>query len=260
MFIRRFLPLFMLLVLSLTLMTYQSNRGIFAPLKILSNPLNELNGAIHLFSESVRGYFMKFTIRDRENQELKEEIKRLLMQQQKYREIFFENQRLNELLSLKENEKRYVATARVISRGFDLWSNTITIEKGMNSGIMKDMAVVTPFGLIGKVTAVEGDYSHVLLITDVNFSSAVKSQETRREAVLSGTGTRRCILKYIPEEDAVKEGEVIVTSGFDDVFPKELMIGYVSKVLKKGTSIFQDAEVTPFQDLTKLDEVIVVRR
>ncbi len=258
--IRRFLPLFLLLVLSLTLMTYQSNKGIFAPVRFLSNPLNHLNGAIHLFSGSVKEYFGRFTVRDKENHALREEIKRLLLEQQRYREVFFENRRLKELLSLKENEKRYIATARIISRGFDLWSNTFTIEKGRNSGIKKDMAVISPFGLIGKVSMVDDDYAYVLLITDVNFSTAVKIQETRKEAILSGTGTGRCILKYVPEEDTIKEGEIVVTSGFDDIFPKEVMIGFISKVSRKGTSIFQDVEVTPFQDVTRLDEVIIISR
>lgn len=199
-------------------------------------------------------------MRDEENQMLRKEINSLLLEQQRYREIFFENQRLKEILSIKEKEKRYVTTAKIISRGPDLWSNTVVIEKGKNAGVKKDMAVITPLGLVGKVSMVDGDYAYVLLITDINFSTAVRIQETRKEAILSGTGTKHCILKYVPEEDTIKEGEIVVTSGFDDLFPKEMMVGRISKVSKKGTSIFQDVEVTPFQDPTKLDEVIIVSR
>lgn len=258
--IRRLFPLFMLLVLSLTLMTYQSNKGIIAPLRFLSNPLNHLNGMIYSLSSSVKRPFRRVMLRDAENQRLREEINRLLFEQQRFREIFFENQRLREILSLKEKEKRYVTAAKIISRGPDLWSNTLVIDKGKHSGIIKNMAVITPLGLVGKVYMVTDNYAYVLLITDINFSAAVRIQETRKEAILSGTGSRRCILKYIPEEDIIKEGAVVVTSGFDDIFPKEIRVGEVSKGSKKGTSIFQEVEVTPAQDLTKLDEVIIVSR
>lgn len=258
--IRRLFPLFLVLVLSLTLMTYQSNKGIIAPFRFLSNPLNYLNDAIHSLSISVKEPFRKITVRDEENKKLRGEIHRLLLEQQRYRDLFFENQRLREILSLKERERRYITAARIISRGLDLWSNTLVIEKGKRDGITKDMAVITPLGLVGKISMVTDHYAYVLLITDINFSAAVRIQETRKEAILSGTGARRCVLKYIPEEGVIKEGEAVVTSGFDDVFPQELIVGHVSKVSKKGTSIFQQVEVTPSQDLTKLDEVIIVRR
>ncbi len=258
--IRRFLPLFLLLVFSLTLMTYQSNRGAIAPFRFIGASLNHLNGMIHSLSVSVKEPFRKIMITDEENRRLRGELDRLVADQQKYRGIFFENRRLREILALREKEKRYVATARIISRGQDPWSNMIVIEKGSRDGITKDMAAVTSAGLVGKVSSVSDTYAYVLLVSDINFSASVKIQESRREAILSGTGGRRCILKYIPYEEEIKVGEVVVTSGFDDLFPQEVPVGYISRVAKKGASIFQEIEVVPFQDLTKLDEVVIVRR
>ncbi len=258
--IRRLVPFFLLLVLSLTLMTYQSNKGTIAPFRFLSDPLNHLNRAIHSLSVSIKEPFRKITLRDEENSRLRDEIHRLRLEKERYREAFSENQRLREILSLKEREKRYVATARIISRGLDPWSNTLVVEKGSRDGVSKDMAVVTPLGLVGKVSSAGENYSQVLLVTDISFSAAVKIQETRKEAILSGTGSGGCVLKYVPEDDTVKRGDVIITSGFDDLFPPELLVGYVSAVDKKGAGIFQRVEVTPAQDLTRLDEVVIVRR
>lgn len=258
--LRRLLPFLMLLVISLTLMTYQSNKGIIiAPLRFIRNPFNHLNSLFHSLSSSIKEPFRKSMLRDEENRRLRAEIDRLMSEQQRYRDIFFENQRLRELLSLRENEKKYVAAARVISRGLDRWSNTIVIDKGKINGISKDMAVVTPRGLVGKVSLVTDNYAYVLLVTDINFSAAIRIQETRKEAILSGN-EKNCILKYITQEDAVKEGEVVSTSGLDDLFPKDVVVGYISKVFRKGDSIFQNIEVRPFQDMTSLDEVAVIRR
>lgn len=258
--LRRLFPLFLLLVFSMALMTYQSNRGVVSPFRFMSGALSRINDVIHTLYVSAKEPFRKISLRDEDNRRLIEEIQRLTLEQQRHREIFFENQRLREALGLKERERRYVAAARIISRGLDRWSNIIVIEKGRRDGIEKDMAVITPAGIVGKVSSAGEHYSYVLLISDISFSAAVRIQESRKEAILSGTGARRCVLKYVPEEDEVKEGEIVVTSGFDDLFPPELPVGYIFRVSKKRDSIFQEIEVAPFQDLTRLDEVIIVRR
>jgi rod shape-determining protein MreC len=258
--IRRLFPVLLLVVVALTLMTYQSNKGAIVPFGFVGNFLNHLNEVVHSFSAAVREPFRKITLRDEENRKLRAELDRLIVEQQKQRDLFFENIRLREFLGLKEKEKRYVATARIISRGVDRWANMVVIEKGRRDGVAKNMAVITPSGLVGKVSSAADNYSYVLLVNDVNFSASVRIQETRNEAILSGAGGRRCVLKYVPEADVIKEGEVVVTSGFDELFPQEIPVGYVSKVSKKGASIFQEIEVVPFQDMTRLDEVMVVRR
>ena len=260
MYLRLLFPLLVLVVLSLTLMTYQSNKGRIAPFGFLGNTLDYLNALSHLFSTSLREPFRKIMLRDEENVRLRMEVNRLLEEQQRHREVFLENERLREILSLKDREKRYITAARIVSQGLDPWSSTVVINKGKHDGIAKDMAAITPLGLVGKVSLATDGFAHVLLITDINFSAAVKVQETRRETILSGTGAGRCTLKYIPVEEEVKEGELVVTSGFDDLFPQDIIVGYIARVSKKPTSIFQEIEVAPFQDVTKLDEVVIVKR
>lgn len=257
---RRFLPLFVLVILSFTLMTYQSNRGTISVFRFLSIPFDTVNYFFHSLSVSVREPFTKIRLRDEENRRLREEIQTYRTEQQRYRDIFFENQRLREILSLKEKERRYVTTARIISKGWDRWANTLILDKGSKNGVAKDMAVMTPAGLIGKVSLVTGTNAQVLLITDMNFSASVKIQETRREAIFSGTGSGSCMLKYISHEENLKDGEAVVTSGFDDLFPPEIPVGYIVRVSKKGSGIFQEVEVRPYQDLAKLDEVVVIKR
>lgn len=257
---RRLLPLVLLVVLAFTLMTYQSNRGILSPIGFVTGTINRTNGMLHSVLSSIREPFRKLLIRDEENRRLKEEVGRLVREQQGYRQLFFENLRMREILDFKAKEKRYVAAARIVSKGWSRWGQTLVIDKGKHDGIAKDMAVATPAGLIGKVSFTDDDYAYVLLITDINFSSAVKIQETRRDAILSGSGGGSCVLKYFPPEEDVKEGYVLITSGFDDLFPPEIPVGIVSKVSKKNTGMFREVEVRPFQDLGKLDEVVIVRR
>ncbi len=122
------------------------------------------------------------------------------------------------------------------------------------------MTVITPLGLAGKIIRVSDSYATMLWVSDINFSAAVRIQENRREAVLSGTGSRLCVLKYMPYEEKVKQGDVVMTSGFDSFFPPGIPVGYVSKIDIQGIGgNFQYVEVTPFQDSAKLEEVIIVR-
>jgi rod shape-determining protein MreC len=78
--------------------------------------------------------------------------------------------------------------------------------------------------------------------------------------VLSGTGGRTCILKYIPSESKVKTGEIVITSGLDMLFPAGIPVGYVSAVdAQKGEGSFQHIEVRPFQDDSEMEEAIIVK-
>lgn len=257
---RRFLPLLLLLVLSITLMTYQSGKASLTSPEFFSNPLNYLNGVFHSLVVFVRRPFDKIALRDEDNKRLREEINKLLLERQGYRDIFLENQRLKGLLLLKSMEKRHIAAARVISKSLDPWSNAVVIDKGSSDGILKNMAVITPKGLVGKVSFVSRNYANILLITDIAFSAAIKIQETRKDDILSGTGSGNCILKYVLHEETVNKGDVIVTSGFDEIFPPGIPVGNVSAVLRNDSGIFQRIEIKPFQDLLTLDEVIIIKR
>lgn len=254
------LLLLLFIILSLGLMTYQSKKDHLLPLRFLNNTLNGFHAIVNSVKDSVTSPFKKMLIREEENTRLKAELKRLLEEQQKYQEALLENRRLRELLSLKGKDHGYVTAARVIARGADQWSNTFVLDKGLSDGVTKDMTAITPKGLIGKISGVSNSYSYLLLLTDLNFSAAVRLQENRREGIISGMGLRKCQLKYIPPEEEVKVGNIVITSGLDSLFPQGIPVGYISKVDKKGAGLFQNLEVTPFEDNSKVEEVAIIKR
>jgi len=254
------LLLFFFIFLSLSLMTYQSKKEHLIPLRLLSNALTTLHSLVNSVRDTVTSPFKKMSIREEENMRLKAELRRLLEEQQKYQETVLENRRLKDLLSLREREQGFIMAAHVIVRGTDQWSNTFILDKGYSEGVTKDMTAITPKGLVGKIVGVSNSSSSLLLLTDFNFSVAVRLQENRREGILSGTGFRKCQLKYIPHEEEVKVGVAVITSGLDSLFPQGVPVGYVSKVDKKGEGLFQNIEVTPFQDDEEVEEVAIIKR
>ncbi len=241
-------------------MTYQSRKGHPLSVDFIGGPLDHLHAASNSFAETVKRPFRMIALREKENVELKKKITELELEREKYHEALLENKRLKELLSLREDKKNYVASAKVIARGVDNWTHTILIDKGAKDGVGKDMTAITPRGLAGKITSVSDSYAYILLLNDINISSAVRLQGTRVEGVLSGTGSRRCIMKYVPFEEEVKVGDIVITSGLDMLFPAGIPVGYVTKADKQaGTGNFQYIEVQPFQDSAKIEEVVIVK-
>ena len=254
------LLLFLLIIISLIFITYQSNRSSFQPLKFFTNIFNKFHEIKHSAKDSITAPFKRMLLRDEENKKLQAEIARLRTEQQRYQEAFFENRRLKNLLSLKEKEPRYVTSARIIAKSTDQWSNMLILDKGSSDGVKKDMTVITPLGLVGKISHATNSYSYLLLLTDINFSSAARIQKSRVEGVLSGQGLNKCVLKYIPYEEHVGIGDIVITSGLDRLFPKGIPIGYISKVNKVGTAPLQHIEVVPFEDTAKIEEVAIIQR
>lgn len=194
-----------------------------------------------------------------ENAILKEELRKSQLLRQQYAEILAENKRLLQLLELKQSEPQFVTSARVISFGSDRFLYAVTIDKGSDDGVSKDMAIVTASGLAGKIYSTTKDTSKALLLRDNNFSVSARLQESRHEGIISGTGRTFCVFKYIPPDVKVEKGDVIVSSGRDGIFPKGIPIGVVESVKKEGVEFFQEILVRPFQSEARLEEVAVVK-
>ena len=254
---KRLLILFVLVSATVALMSYQHDKRAFSFFDaVISYPYYALNE----FTSNAGVTFRRMRSAFEENNLLRKKVNELLLEKQQYGEIILENERLKALLSFKEQEPRFVTAARVIARGPDRLLNIVILDKGEKSGIEKGMAVITPQGLIGKIYSVRDSFSDVLLLKDSNFSVAVRLQNSRREGVVSGAGYDYCLLKYVPPEENVVKGDVVITSGFDGIFPEGLPVGVVSKVRKEGIEFFQYIEVKPFQSSDKLEDVIVLKR
>lgn len=258
---RKSLLLFLLvIILSLSLMTYQSNRTHLLPLKSLNNILNVFYDMKSSIRDFIASPFRRMLLREEENMRLKAELSDLRKEQQQWQETLHENRRLRELLALREKEQHYVTSAQVIARGTDQWTNTFVLDKGTKDGITKDMIGMTEKGLVGKISSVSDSYSHLLLLSDIHFSVSARLQGSRAEGVVSGTGFRKCQMKYILYEEEVKKGDIVITSGLDLFFPPGIPVGYVSRVNKKDVGMFQEIEILPFMDNAKVEVVAIIKK
>lgn len=135
----------------------------------------------------------------------------------------------------------------------------ITIDRGAAAGIAKAMPVVVPAGVVGRVYGVSQHTADVLLLVDRNSSVAVRVDRTRARANVRGTGRPDgCRLDYALRTEDMSEGDLLVTSGTDGVFPRGLPVGKVTRLHRSANGLFQEAVVVPSVDVTRLEEVLVV--
>src|SRR5215467_3512947 len=138
--------------------------------------------------------------------------------------------RLQTLLAFKEQFISKTVAAQVIgSSGSDL-SRIVYIDKGEDRGIKRDMGVITADGVVGKVLLVYPSESQVLLISDQSSGVGAVLEKSRLQGVLRGTTNGEVTLERVMSDEQVQPGETVLTSGGDQIFPKGLPIGSVTKV------------------------------
>ncbi len=192
-----------------------------------------------------------------ENRQLKEQIEQMRLEQVRLTEDASQARRLQTLLAFKEQYIAKTVAAQVIgSSGSDL-SRVVYIDKGKNSGIDRDMAVITADGIIGKVLLVYPNEAQVLLISDQSSGVGAILENSRLQGVLRGSPNGEVVLERIMSDEAVQPGETVLSSGGDQIFPKGLHVGTVTKV-GPGKDLFLNIKIRPAADLSKLEEVLVL--
>lgn len=214
---------------------------------------------------SARDFFLSIQeLRDvkLENKRLREAIRVVHAEKQKYQKAFQENQRLKNLLDYKNQLSYKSIVARVISYDPSNWENTIRIDKGKKDGIYH-LAPVVAYqngreGLVGRVLDVNADSSSILLLCDQNSMIGGEILRTQYKGIIEGDNYRYCNLKYLPYDADVKKKDIIITSGDGGIFPKGLFVGFVVNVGRKERGLFRGVTVSPFVKFSKLEEVMVI--
>jgi len=192
-----------------------------------------------------------------ENRQLKEQIEQMRLEQVRLSQDAEQAHRLQALLAFKEQIVAKTVAAQVIgSSGSDL-SRIVYIDKGENDGLKADMPVVTADGIVGKVLLVSASVSQVLLINDQSSGVGVILEKSRLQGVLRGTPNGEVILDRVMSDEQVAPGEKVLSSGGDQIFPKGMPVGAVSKV-SQGKEVFLNIKIKPAADLSRLEEVLVV--
>ncbi|MFH2091378.1 MAG: rod shape-determining protein MreC [Pseudomonadota bacterium] len=202
-------------------------------------------------------YFMA-VLAVRENNYLKQEIGKSVEITTRNNELVLENNRLKKFVDFTGKVPDTYVAAQIIARDPSPWFKTIMIDKGSVDGLGKGSPVLVSEGIVGQIIKVADNYSRVLLITDRNSAVDALVQTTRVRGIVKGNNEDNCSFVYALRKDEVNEGEMIVSSGLDQVFPKGLRIGRILKATKVHSQLFQDITIETSVDFDKIEEVLVL--
>ncbi|HEX8823588.1 MAG TPA: rod shape-determining protein MreC [Archangium sp.] len=225
--------------------------GMTAPLQ------RGLIGLIDGIKAVVFGYIDLREVR-RENEQLRTETLQLRAAVQALGETRAENERLRGLLGYAEAVKGPEVAARVIGVNPVSKLLSVRINRGESDGVYRGMSVVTPDGIIGQVVRTTGGWADVALVTDMQSRVGVRVQRSRARGTAAGSGKGPLRLENMLRTEDIQEGDLIITSGTDGVYPPGLVVGKVSHLEKTEHGMFLGGDIVPAVDTTRLEEVLVV--
>ncbi|WP_415061933.1 rod shape-determining protein MreC [Bdellovibrio sp.] len=233
----------------------------------LSKPFTLLGSAVsetfYGFSHGVKGttamYLDLINIK-KQSEALQSHNNELQARLEKMSELLIENDRLRGLLAFKDQTKMNLMAAQVIGRDLVIDHSTVTINKGTNDGLKAGQAVITTGGVLGYIFKPEPFTAHVMLITDRYAVVDGIVQRTRAHGIVEGKSQygSTLSLKYVEKTEDVKEGDLVVTGGLDNIFPKGFPVAVVESVEKKTFSVSLKVDLRPVVDPYKVEEVFIV--
>jgi rod shape-determining protein MreC len=192
-----------------------------------------------------------------ENERLQSDLDQLRLRNRELEAKASEAQRLAVLLNFKESHgEAPMLAAQVIGASADPSSHTLFINRGERDHLRRNLPVITPDGVVGKIVEVYPSTSQVLLINDKDSGVGALFSDTRTHGVVKGSGDPEPRMDYVVNDEKVSPGESILTSGDDRIFPKGLLIGTVADATSGMP--FQVIRVKPATRLDRLEDVIVL--
>lgn len=197
-----------------------------------------------------------------ENESLKTQLAQKEVELQQARQAQAENARLKELLEIKQNTPYKLAPARVIARDPNLWFQTVTIDAGTNHGVELNMPVMAGGGLVGRVIVAGPVSSQVMLLTDDKSAAGASIGQVADSGAtgsVKGTGKRDLLLmEYVSGMVTVNQGETVITTGQDKIYPPGLIVGTVEQVVHGTATSPHTIYLRPAAKLYALTDVVVV--
>ncbi len=231
---------------------------ILAPFYLASSVIQSTYATFSFGVRSTTDLYLNLVNIKKENRILRQKLAESQAQQGANTELKLENERLNRLLDFRQKSNMSLLAAHIIGRDLLTDYDSVTIDRGSSSGVKKGMGVIAINGIVGYAIEVEPHTSKILLITDRNAVVDAIVQRSRSRGILQGLTEDRCQLTLLKRSDDVKVGDMIITSGIDNYFPKGFPIGAVTAISRDEYGLGQNVTVQPVVDAVNLEEVFVI--
>lgn len=225
---------------------------------LITYPLQQLALAPASLYKSVSVYFSGLTRIQEENAQLKRAKLENEIQLLRVRQIEIENERLRKLLDMKILKKTSGQVARVLYAARDPFFRRLIVDKGQLDGISQGRAVIDYDGVVGQVTRVFQHASEITLITDKNHAIPVQVLRNGLRSVLFGLGNGQLELRLMPVNADIQNGDQLVTSGLDGVFPAGMPVARVARVDNDASYVFARIYCLPQAGIENFGELMIL--
>ncbi len=199
-----------------------------------------------------------------ENQELKQQIADLTVENTQLQQDKYELNNLRELYQLDTQYSGYDKVgARVIARDSGNWFHAFTIDKGTDDGLAIDMNVIAGGGLVGRIVDIGPNWAKVNAV--INDDSNVSGMVLASSDILMVTGSLELMQdgvigfeQLIDSKEQVELGDKVVTSNISDKYLPSILIGYISEINQDANNITKSGTITPAVDFEHIEEVLVI--
>jgi rod shape-determining protein MreC len=192
-----------------------------------------------------------------ENVALATRVRDLSVALQRERALAGESRQLRQLLDLRDRTGLPTRAADIVGSSPTADFRTLTINLGTSDGVGADMAVVAPAGAVGRVVTPSRHAAKVQLLVDRNAAVAVMIARSRVQGIVMGSGENLLRLEYVPGSADLANGDEVVTSGIDGIYPPGFIVGRIEAIDRLGGT-FRSIRVRPAVDFSTLEQVLVV--
>ncbi len=199
-----------------------------------------------------------------ENARLKDQVAELTSENTVLQQNYYELNRLEDLLELKEEYNQYTSVgARIISRDSGNWYSNFVVDKGYEDGIAVDMNVMADGGLVGRVTSVGPNWAKVTSIISDHSNVSATVMPEGDNLIVSGdlqlmkNGVIR-FSQLLDGDDGVEPGNKVVTSSISDKFLADILIGYIDTINLDANNLTKSGYITPVVDFEHMEEVLIL--
>lgn len=254
---------FFLAVISIAIMVVDHRSGYLDTARMWMgaalHPLNLLVDAPHSLWNWLTGSFADRARLREENAALTEELRVARIKLLQYESLVEENRRLRELREASQGIGERTLIAEIMNVSVEAFRHRVRINKGASEGVFQGQPVIDAFGVVGQVARLDRYSAQVILITDAEHAIPVQVNRNGIRSIAMGTGKLGSLsLPFMTVESDIKEGDLLVSSGLDGVFPAGYPVATVTKVERNPAETFATVEAKPLALLDRDREVLLL--
>ncbi|MGL4230822.1 MAG: rod shape-determining protein MreC [Casimicrobium sp.] len=240
---------------------FKTLEAVRVSISTIVNPLQQLALVPGNALNSIGDFFETRTALRTENAELKKQLLESAQIEQASRAAQLDAQKWRALAGAAQTISVKSQPSKVLYLGRDPYSQKFFIERGVSQNFESGAAVIDGFGLLGQVTRTHPLLAEVTLLTDKDFAVPIRIERTGMRALLYGRGPAQPPeLRYVANNADIVEGDIVLTSSIDGVFPANLRVCKIARVTRERDNLFAKIDCSPFAGVTSAEDVLVLDR